>query len=226
MCMIKKNASVSALAKHMAKEKKHNSQTLLEYNMAFQTNAERGHVFNQEELIFLYDREGQAQGASKAVHTIAHNGFNFEYIIVKRMLKYPYIPDDAGSSGNQLHDEVEFWKKFSHTEYGDLLCPTLRAYETKSDHNEPRSKTALKNIVVISQRAVYISNMRRCCEEAERLNAMYGYAGEDFTTRKNKLVAFANKMKWRDVEYNGGNSGVIFDYSQNCFKAVFVDYAL
>jgi hypothetical protein len=58
------------------------------------------------------------------------------------------------------------------------------------------------------------------------MNREHGYHGESATARYAKLEEFSESQNWRDAMYNPGNSGVIFDYSKNCYKAVFIDYAL
>lgn len=58
------------------------------------------------------------------------------------------------------------------------------------------------------------------------MNNREGYTGENAADRYNKLKALSQKQGWRDAMFNGGNSGVIFDYSTGCYKAVFIDYAL
>jgi hypothetical protein len=62
--------------------------------------------------------------------------------------------------------------------------------------------------------------------KAEELNMASGFRGEEAHDRYEKLKALSDSQNWRDALRNPGNSGVIFDYSRNCYKAVFIDYAL
>lgn len=82
------------------------------------------------------------------------------------------------------------------------------------------------NIIIIAQKAVYVDDARGACRYAEELNNANGLNGEDRTTRYEKLKTMSREQGWRDAMHNPGNSGVIFDYSKNCYKAVFIDYAL
>ena len=50
--------------------------------------------------------------------------------------------------------------------------------------------------------------------------------GENAKTRYEKMKKFAEHFEMWDVLHNSGNSGVIFDYAKNCYKAVSIDYAL
>ena len=228
----RKNASVKALQAHMAKAKKHSENALIEWELACNTNKERGNVPTQSEICENYDRYGEnSEGCSKAVHFHNHiNGNKFEYIVVKRHKKHGYIPDVCGEhekcTGNQLIDEINCWLEFAETEYADLLCPIMRYFTSKSDKVTATSSTMLNNVVIIAQKAIKTGDAQRMCRLAERLNDEYGFIGEDAVTRYEKLENLSNMQGWRDALWNGGNSGVIFDYDKGCYKAVFIDYAL
>lgn len=236
--MTKLNLAVKAFRGHMVQEGKLDIQVRLEYDMAFQTNNNRGTVWNQEDFKALYprvdswdDHYGVHCGATKQCNTVCHNGEAFKYIVVKRAHLDPYIDEHAHDdsreeTGNQLVDEINFWQKYANTEYGDLFCPMLKAFTSKSDHVAPCSDTAFENVIIISQRAMYTGDAEEMCDLAESLNDEEGYYGDDSETRYEKLEEFSDMMGWRDVLYNPGNSGVIFDYAANCYKAVFIDYAL
>jgi hypothetical protein len=73
---------------------------------------------------------------------------------------------------------------------------------------------------------VYVSDAYYSCRKAAELNRENGYRGESAEIRFAKLKALSESQNWRDAIHNPGNSGVIFDYSRNCYKAVFIDYAL
>lgn len=228
----RKNLSVKALQSVMAKAKKQSKRALLEWEMACNTNVNRGKVYAQEELFDLYARDSYKceHGASKTCHLESHEGNDFKYIVLKRHRTGGYIPnahrEHDKCTGNQLLDEINCWLEFAETEKADLLCPILKYFTSKSDKVRATSETMQHNIIIIAQKAVYVSNAQDACRKAERMNAEKGYKGEDAQTRYDKLKALSNAQGWRDAMRNGGNSGVIFDYHKGCYKAVFIDYAL
>lgn len=232
MAMAKKNATAKALQATMAKDKKRSNRALLEWEMACNTNNKRGHVYDQHEILKLYARDSWEceHGASKTVHLENHFGRGFKYIVVKRHKTGGYIPNVHGEhakcTGNQLLDEIACWQEFAETEYSDLLCPILKYFTSKSDKVEATSETMQHNVIIIAQKAVYVSDASGACRKAEKLNAENGYKGESANARYEKLAKMSEKQGWRDAMFNGGNSGVIFDYNANCYKAVFIDYAL
>jgi hypothetical protein len=231
----RKNLSVKALQTKMASEKKYNDGVMYEWEMSCNTNIKRGRVYKQEDILKAYSRrvnwnnEDKA-GATKVCHLKNENGENFQYIVIKRMRNNAYIPNINGEhakcTGNQLIDEINCWIEFQERSEADLLCPILKYFTSKSDKVSATSDTMQNNVIIIAQKAVYIDSAKYACKEAERLNKINGFKGEDYITRYAKLEAFSVKQGWRDAMYNGGNSGVIFDYNQNCYKAVFIDYAL
>lgn len=228
----RKNPTVKALQSHMAKEKKFSARTLLEWLMACNTNSERGHVFDQNELNNLYARDSRdcKRGATKTCHLYSHEGREFKYIVVKRHQTHGYVPNVKGEhdkcTGNQLIDEINCWLEFAETETADLLCPILKYFTSKSDKVTATSETMQRNVLIIAQKAVYVSDARGACCKAEMLNRENGYNGEAADTRYRKLAKLSESRGWRDAMWNGGNSGVIFDYAKGCYKAVFIDYAL
>lgn len=233
MAMAKKNATSKALQSHMAKEKKVNPQTLLEWELACNTNNQRGHVYDQSEINSLYARDSWngASGATKTCHLISHTGEKFQYVVVKRHQTGGYIDEHANNpdtkqTGNQLIDEVDCWQEYADTEYSDLLCPVLKYFTSKSDKVSAISETMQRNVVIIAQKAVYVDDAWGACCKAAELNEDNGYQGEDADTRYENLKAFSRRQHWRDAMRNPGNSGVIFDYAKGCYKAVFIDYAL
>lgn len=216
MATINKNDVVKAFSKWLSK----NYRT--EWELAFNTNPNRGKVVDQHELLRMFDRYGEnADGCSKAVHLL-------NYIVVKRHQRGGYIPEirNEFGTGNQLIDEINCYKRYNDKPEADLLCPIFKYFTSKSDKVEATSETMQHNVVIIAQKAVYVSDAWGCCKKADMLNAEHGYRGEDRYDRLEKLEAFSNSQNWRDAMRNPGNSGVIFDYSKNCYKAVFIDYAL
>lgn len=232
MAMAKKNMAAKALQAHMAKAKKISGRALVEWEIACNTNSQRGKVYDQAELLELYSRDSWSgeHGASKTCHLKSHTGEAFKYIVIKRHRVNGYVPNVRGEhkkcSGNQLLDEVACWQEFAETEYGDLLCPVLKYFTSKSDKVTATSETMQHNVLIIAQRAAYVSNASQACRKAEQMNAEHGYNGESKASRLAKLKELSDRQGWRDALYNGGNSGVVFDYAKNCYKAVFIDYAL
>lgn len=229
----RKNLTVKALQSVMASEKKHDENIKLEWELACNTNVNRGKVYKQEEIQKLYSRKvgySEEAGATKVCHLKNHNGDAFKYIVIKRMQNHAYIPDveweHAKCTGNQLIDEINCWNEFAETENADLLCPVLKYFTSKSDKVTATSKTMCNNVVIIAQKAVYVSNAYNACKKAEELNRLKALKGEDATTRLEKLKKLSGDQHWRDAIHNPGNSGVIYDYNTNCYKAVFIDYAL
>lgn len=233
MLTTRKNATVKALQSVIAKAKKTDSNIMLEWELACNTNSNRGHVYNQSEINDLYGRnaKGKAHGATKTCHLKNHFGDNFEYIVIKRHQVGGYIDEhaynpDTKQTGNQLVDEINCWVEFAETEKADLLCPILKYFTSKSDQVTATSETMQRNVCIIAQKAVYISDARDACRKAQELNMSRGLHGEDYRKRYEKLKEMSVEQGWRDAMFNGGNSGVIFDYSKGCYKAVFIDYAL
>lgn len=232
MLTSRKNLSVKALQSRMASEKKRSHRSLLEWQISCNTNINRGVVYKQEQLFELYARDSYhcKHGASKTCHLYNHEGEEFKYIVIKRHRTNGYIPnvrhEHNKCTGNQLIDEINCWLEFEERPEADLLCPILKYFTSKSDKVSATSETMLHNVIIISQKAVYVDDARGACRKAEELNDQHGYAGEDKYTRYNKLYALSEKQGWRDAMHNGGNSGVIFDYHAGCYKAVFIDYAL
>lgn len=232
MATTKKNITAKALQAHMAKAKKHSKRALLEWQIACNTNSQRDKVWNQSELMSLYGRRASdaERGASKICHLYNHNGEAFKYIVLKRHRVGGYIPNAASEhekcTGNQLLDELNCWNELADTMDGDLLCPILKAFTSKSDKVTATSETMQRNIMLISQRAVFVGDAMDACRKAEQLNSDNGYNGEQRRERLEKMKDLSYRRGWRDAIHNCGNSGVIFDYSKNCYKAVFIDYAL
>lgn len=226
MTMAKLNTSVKALKATMACYKNFSDEALLEYEMAFQTNNKRGKVYNQSELNELYSRNSMNCGASKACHTRSHEGEPFEYIVVKRHRVRHDGGDFVRRAGNQLISEIECWQELAETPAGDLLCPVLKFFTSKSDKVGKTSDTMLRNVVMICQKAVFVGDAMDACRMAEQMNKERNKHGENASDRYTKLKALSDERGWWDAMHNCGNSGVIYDYAKGCYKAVFIDYAL
>ncbi len=224
MAMAKRNDFNKAIQSAMAKAKKFDPQAKIEWEISCNTNGERGEVYDQWKLLNLYTRRNWncESGATKICHLTCHNGKPFQYIVVKRFKEHGHDFDE----GNQMILEIDCWEKLSQTPDADFLCPILKYFTSKSDKVSDSSETMKRNVMIIAQKAVYVSNAQRACEKAEYLNRQNGYRGETASRRYEKLKDMAKRQSWWDAIGNRGNSGVIFDYSKNCYKAVFIDYAL
>lgn len=229
----RKNQAVKALQSFMAKAKKNDTQAALEWEMACNQNNQRGHVWDQTDFHNWYARDDHRgeHGATKTCHVRCHNGRKFQNIVVKRHQTDGYIDEHARNphskqTGNQLVDEINCWVEFQERDEADYLCPILKYFTSKSDKVAAISEKMQHNVVIIAQKAVYVDDLAGACKEADRLNAENGLIGEDASSRYHKMVKFSREQGWRDAIHNGGNSGVIFDYSKGYYKAVFIDYAL
>lgn len=216
MSTIKKNDSVKAFTAMLS------TVNRKEWEMAVNTNKNRGKVYDQWELLEMFSRNyGDGEGATKVCHLL-------DYIVVKRHKRHGYCPEirNERGTGNQLIDEAKFYERVALLPEADLLCPVLKYFTSKSDKVSATSETMQRNVVIVAQRAHKIGTASYACRKAEELNRQHGYKGESAERRFRKLEELSESQNWRDALYNGGNSGVIFDYAKNCYKAVFVDYAL
>lgn len=232
MFTTRKNLTVKALQTAISvKATNGNLQARYEHNLACYTakdDASRPgrHNYTQDEIARDYSRRfGGSCGATKRTHLEAPNGDDLEFVVVKRY-KYNGHEFWGEGCGNQLIDEINCWVKLAETADADFLCPILKYFTAKSDKCKPLSDKMKERVIIISQKAVYVDDLYGACRQAEILNTREGYRGTTAKIRMAQLEDMAERMGWRDVKYNGGNSGVIFDYAQNCYKAVFIDYAL
>lgn len=223
--MIKITENTKRMIAEMNTRKDSEPDIMYEYRIA-STNTRIG-VIGQRELKRDYARIGDASGASKATHLKSKTGVPFEYIVIKRMSRWYHE-----GLGNQCDGEVRKYEQLFGTEAEDFICPIIKAYTTKSDHNAPNGCKGIDNIVIVAQKALFISNLRLACRKAERMNGeeterhINLFNCEDAETRYERLKAWADSNGMWDCVGNGGNSGVIYDYAKQCYKAVFVDYAL
>lgn len=220
----RKNKTTKALQSEMAKEKKWDKQAKLEYEISCATNPDRYTTYDQSDINRLYGRHDWdcEAGATKICHTVSHENTDFKYIVIKRFLYHGSVIRGK----NQLIEEIECWEKYAETSDSDFLCPILKYFTSKSDKVGKTSETMKENVVIIAQKAVYVSSAKWACEKAETLNKENGYIGETANSRYQKLKDMSDRNGWWDAMKNPGNSGVIFDYHKGCYKAVFIDYAL
>lgn len=219
------NATLKAFQTFLSNEaSKGNVDARYEHNLSCYTAKDswdrpNRHNFTQEEIMERFSRShGGSCGATKRTHCL-------EYIVVKRYKWNGYEFWGEGC-GNQLIDEINCWNRLASTPDSDFLCPILKYFTCKSDKVTPLADKMKEKVVIIAIKAVFVSDMAEACKEAERLNRLNGYRGERASYREQAMREMAHRMGWRDVEWNRGNSGVIFDHAKNCYKAVFIDYAL
>lgn len=144
--------------------------------------------------------------------------FRFNNIVVKRALL-----DADKDLGNQLIQEYNAWIELRDSQDGDLLAPCFKCYTCKGIASD---ETIMNNVVMISQKAIEVGRCKDMCDLCETMNIRKGYLGEGSKARYAKLQDLARRQGWWDVLRNGGNSGIIFDYQKQCYKVVFIDYAL
>ena len=227
----KRNNQVCAMGAFMASEKDFNIRVAIEWEIAFNTKPATAKepnrkVYGQKWFMDNFSRShGGKCGATKRTHLNHPDGWEFQHIVVKRYKAHGWEAIGEGS-GNQMIDEIDCWERFADTPDADFLCPIIKHYKVRSDKCAPLTEKAKDRVVIIAQKAERVSDLRDACEIAERMNREKGYHGESANVRARKLLDMSSRMGWRDVEWNGGNSGVIFDYEKRCYKAVFIDYAL
>jgi hypothetical protein len=170
-------------------------------------------------------RYGGHCGATKRTHTHHPDGWEMQFFVVKRYRHDGWDFNGEGT-GNQLVDEIRCWLKLQNTADADFLCPILKYETAKSDKCRSLSDTMKERVCIVAQKAVHVDTLAGACHDAERRNRESGYHGISAESRIAQLENMAKRMHWRDVRHNPGNSGVIFDYAQGCYKAVFIDYAL
>lgn len=227
-----RNAQVSALCSFVTSCKELSHRSNLEWVMFINTKGaterepNRPKVWGQRDICSHYSASyGGHCGATKRTHTENHEGQPFKHFVVKRFKTGGHIFYREGT-GNQLIDEIRCWEKLALTADADYLCPIVKYFTCKSDKVTPISEKVLEKVLIIAQKAVYVDDLRSACIEAERMNRENGKHGVSARIRMAELEDFANRMHWRDVKHNPGNSGVIYDYLADCYKAVFIDYAL
>lgn len=211
MAFVKKyDESVKAFRKALNKLDKR------EYGIAFQDNPQRTGYYTGEALRSDYPRQDTDSncGASKFAYVLNN-------IVIKRYLQYGWV-----SRGNQIADEIAFFEAHKNDEWADCICPIFRYGLHRGDKVESTSDNYLDECYIVAQKAVKVGSMYRMCEHAEYLNKKHGYIGENADVRYKQMEKFAKKFNMCDVIWNDGNSGVIFDYAKNCYKAVSIDYAL
>lgn len=169
--------------------------------------------------------EADANGASKLVYWHdAQTGMRYDHIVVKVERTDRHSTSYWGWQ-IQCRDEVKAWEALAKTPDADLLCPVLKYFKPKSDH--PGLKKSRSRMMVISQKAVFIGSLEECLQEAQTRNTVNRkYSAEGKAERRERIIDLCNRMGWRDVLHHGANCGVIYDYHNNCYKAVIVDYAL
>lgn len=188
----------------------------LEWEIAINTNNQRGKVYSQAELLEMFPNNGgNASGASKVCYIL-------DNIVIKRQS----IHCDK-MFGNQVGAEIDCFLN-ADEKLRDVLCPILSYFKVKSDKVTAEDKKAYEKYLVISQKAIYIDYFEECCKKAFNLNEEEGYYNiySSWYEMLNKLSNILNDNNINDWEGHPYNSGVVFDYENNCYKPVLIDYGL
>lgn len=196
----------------------------LEWEIAVNTNNQRGKVYNHEELLALYPAgyAGEEHGASKICHLTSHTGEKFKHIIIKRQIKI-----DKRGWGNQTAQEINCFVN-ANDELKNVLCPILAYYKVKSDKVNDNDDKAHQKYMIIAQKAIYINDLQSCCLKAFEMNKSNGLYNKyyDYYEAYKALCKILDRNNIHDYRGHGGNSGVIFDYEKGYYKAVLIDYGL
>jgi hypothetical protein len=187
-----------------------------EWEIAINTNNQRGKVYNQAELLEMFPADnGDASGASKTCYIL-------DSIVIKRQKR-----NSAGCFGNQVTQEINCFLS-ADDELKNILCPILAYYKVKSDKVNDESDKAYEKYLIIAQKCIEIDDFQSCCEKAHKMNSDKGYynryqTGYDAYRALGKIL-YKNDI--HDWEGHPGNSGIIFDYEKGYYKAVLIDYGL
>ena len=229
--------SSKALRSRLAKEAKRDPYLRWEHNAAFYSAGDSKdrpgrHNMTQAEFEWEFSRESwqaDASGANKVVYLHHPDGTPLQYICIKR------DREDGNSGlieecGIQCELEIAAYEALAENPERDCLCPIFKYFTARSDKAGVEKRR--QRVVIVCQKAEYIGGLRDCCIEAEfrnREECRHGY--ETAEERQARIERLCRKMKWHDIVgrgWGGGhrNCGVIFDYADNIWKAVIVDYAL
>ena len=187
-----------------------------EWEIAINTNNQRGKVYGQEELLKMFPANGgDASGASKTCYIL-------DMIVIKRQSN-----NYRNCFGNQVAQEIEAFINASD-ELKNVFCPILSYYKCKSDKVTSDSQKAMNKYVVISQKATDIDDFYNCCEIAFNKNIQEGHKNrynspDEMYNRLSDILTDNDIHDWDGHPYN---SGVIFDYEKKCYKPVLIDYGL
>ena len=224
------NKETMALKNYLVSSKKENPELQWEYEMIYANNKSTQNVWTGEDIRGAFPRyemdEGSFSGYTKVGHKCRkdENGdyIEMETCVVKRFSVFGGTVDGK----NQVIEEIKTWEYFAGRDESDFLSPVLRWGYVRGDKVSPLDERNKEECYIVAQKAVKVGQMKKMCEMAEKMNNDEFIFGESAEDRYHALCNFADDQGWWDVKVNGGNCGVIFDYSQNCYKAVIIDYAL
>lgn len=187
-----------------------------EWELAINTNNQRGKVYNQEELLQMFPaNNGDAHGASKTCYVL-------DKIVIKRQKTNCHK-----CFRNQVAQEINCFLN-ANEDLKEILCPILSYFKVKSDKVNDEDEKAYLKYMVISQKAVYIDDFKTCCYKAFEMNNNKGHYNKfiDANTMYKQLGRILINNNIHDWEGHDGNSGVIFDYEKGYYKPVLIDYGL
>lgn len=209
-----KKASVKAF-KSMLNKTNHQ-----EWGIAFNSNPKRKDYYNGEYIRNTFFRisqndasYGNNRGATKNAHLLNH-------LCILR-----YMLDGVNfGNGNQMINQIEMYKKATDAEK-DIFAPIFRYGMQRGDKATAFSDSMLNELYIVTQKAVDKGDLYRMCQRAEELNRQHNcWTGKHADVRYNEIMDILRKYRIRDVDGHDDNSGVIFDYAMNCYKAVVLDY--
>lgn len=225
---------VKRFEKRYGKDSEPYARALFEYELAVRSSDSKENAMGEikyhnmpfSKICDLFSRKhGGHCGATKRTHTEHPDGWALSFFVVKRYKWHGHEFWGEGC-GNQLIDEINCWLRFQNLPESDYLCPIFKYETAKSDKCRPLSDTMKERVCIIAQKAVHVDDLEGACKDAYYRNLNAGLKAQRPMDRMNQMQDFAETMGWRDVIRNPGNSGVIYDYAQGCYKAVFIDYAL
>lgn len=189
-----------------------------EWELAINTNNQRGKVYTQEELLKMFPaEEGDAHGASKTCYVL-------EKIVIKRQKTNCY---KGFYKSNQVANEINTFINATE-ELKNVLCPILSYFKVKSDKVNDEDNKAYSKYIMISQKAIIIDDFKNCCYKAFKLNQQNNFRNIYINAEEmyRELERVLNKNGIDDWYGHDGNSGVIFDYENGYYKPVLIDYGL
>ena len=239
MAMVKgKNEAMKAFTNYVNDKKEMSKANFAQWEMFCNTKPATTKepyrkVWGQGELIKLYRKLEKElawfekhEGASKITFTKFPNGIGLDGVDIPDFVVKILKRDAWMARGNQIVREINCFEELLRTGKDDCVCPIYKYFTCKSDKVNEYSEKVVEKCMIIAQKATDIGDARTACKKAEELNRKNGYRGESAEARYEKMDALAKEMHWWDAMKNPGNSGVIFDRYRNCYKAVFIDYAL
>lgn len=212
-----KRAQIQAFKAHLSKTDS------IQWGLAFNSNPQRDGYTSGADLRAAFPRKssselgcyGDNRGATK------HGYQDGELFILRYML------DGAQFRHNQFIAQIKLYQRVKDTPDAEYFAPIFRFGMARGDKNAEYSPRMLEELYIVTQCAKYKGDVAYCINKAHELNIDGGfYEAQLPQVRYSKMLEICAKYGLRDVVDHPDNSGVIFDYSENCYKAVILDYGL